>query len=120
MARLQTGTGILTTTEAGDSLSSRALDDFRIEAVETGQLEFQVGHGEKAENCFDRIKLIKDNGWPFLLLGPKCMSLDVRSLLSKPGARTQANLERSLIREHSNSMHVPVPPCLGTSLCDPL
>src|SRR5215472_17015797 len=78
---LQTGTAILTTTQAGDSLSSRALGDFRSEAVETGRQELQVGHGEKAENCFDRIKLIKDNCWPFLLLGPiACRSTSSSSM----------------------------------------
>lgn len=46
----------------------RALDDMTVEGIENGQQEFQAGHLDKAELCFDLMTKVSDDAWPVLLL----------------------------------------------------
>ncbi|MGH9495094.1 MAG: TPR end-of-group domain-containing protein, partial [Candidatus Sulfotelmatobacter sp.] len=47
---------------------SRALDDMRVQGIETGQQELESRHFQKAETCFQLMAEVTDGPWSELLL----------------------------------------------------
>jgi dienelactone hydrolase len=47
---------------------SRAFSDLWVEGIENGQQELAARHFEKAETCFDLMRQIQQQPWPYLLL----------------------------------------------------